>query len=144
MTKRKPLKDRFKEKVSIVTGGASGIGCATVEDLCKEGAAVAYTGSSDIGCSAERFLTDQGHNVLFCRGDIAEEEFCRSLVDQTVTRCGKTNYLINNAFSFTAKALYATREGWERVMQVGPMAYALMAQIVVPWMRQGGGGTAHE
>jgi NAD(P)-dependent dehydrogenase (short-subunit alcohol dehydrogenase family) len=37
---RQPVADRFIGKVAIVTGGASGIGRAIVEELCKEGCAV--------------------------------------------------------------------------------------------------------
>ena len=138
--KRRAVRDRFQGKVAIVTGGASGIGRATVEELCREGAAVAFTGISDVGFTTANEFANDGFDVLFCRGDMADEHFCRSVVDSTVARWGKINYLVNNAFSFTAKALDATREDWERVMQVGPMAYALMAELVVPWMGKEGGG----
>jgi NAD(P)-dependent dehydrogenase (short-subunit alcohol dehydrogenase family) len=37
---RQPLADRFKDKVAVVTGSASGIGRAIARELCREGAAV--------------------------------------------------------------------------------------------------------
>ena len=49
MKDRKPIEDRFKDKVAIVTGGSSGIGKATVEEICKEGASVVFTGLEDDG-----------------------------------------------------------------------------------------------
>ena len=137
---RHPINGRFENMVAIVTGGASGIGRAVVEELCKEGASVAFTGISEIGCATAQILTEAGFDVLFCRGDMADEAFCRRVVEQTAERWGKINYLVNNAFSFTAKGLDGTRGDWERVMQVGPMAYALMAQCVTPWMVRAGGG----
>jgi len=137
---RHAIADRFRGKVAIVTGGASGIGRATVEELCKEGAAVAFTGISASGETMARKMRGAGFDVLFCQGDMADETFCRAVGEQTGSRWGRIDYLVNNAFSFTAKGLEATRENWERVMQVGPMAYALMAQIVVPWMERNGGG----
>jgi hypothetical protein len=85
-------------------------------------------------------MIEAGFDVLFCQGDMADEQFCRAVVEQTSSRWGRIDYLVNNAFSFTAKGLDATRENWERVMQVGPMAYALMAQLVAPWMERNGGG----
>jgi len=137
---RTPIKDRFKDKVAIVTGGASGIGRAIVEELCKEGCAVGFTGISDIGVTTARALADQGCDVLFCQGDMADESFCRHIVTGVLDRWGKINYLVNNAFSFIAKGLDATHEDWERIFFVGPVAYAVMAQLVAEPMKAQGGG----
>jgi NAD(P)-dependent dehydrogenase (short-subunit alcohol dehydrogenase family) len=137
---RKPLMDRFKGKVSIVTGGSSGIGRAIVEELCKEGASVAFTGISEIGDNTQKELRDQGFDVLFLRGDMIDEEFCRSVVDETVEKWGKVNYLVNNAFSFVAKGIDATTEDWHRSYFVGPVGYARMAQNVMDPMKKAGGG----
>jgi len=137
---RTPVKDRFKDKVAIVTGGSSGIGRSIMEELCKEGCSVAFTGISDIGVTTSKEMADAGFDVLFAQGDMAEEAFCKSVVQQTVEKWGKVNHLVNNAFSFTAKGMDATREDWERVFMVGPVGYAVMVQQVAPIMREQGGG----
>ena len=62
------------------------------------------------------------------------------MVKQTIAQWGKVNYLVNNAFSFTAKGLDSTKEDWDRIFQAGPIAYAVMAQEVVPSMKEQGGG----
>lgn len=140
MKQRIALSGRFKGKVAIVTGGSSGIGRAAVEELCKEGASVAFTGISEIGVSTASCLEQAGFDVLFLQGDMADEQFCRKAVEATLARWGKIDYLVNNAFSFTAKGLDSTRGDWKRVLEAGPMAYALMAQLVFPSMKAQGGG----
>ncbi|MFA5863183.1 MAG: SDR family oxidoreductase [Phycisphaerae bacterium] len=140
MRQRTPVKDRFKDKVVIITGGSSGIGRAVMEELCREGASVVFSGISEIGNATAKELAECGYHVLFCRGDMADEKFCKSIVGETMSRYGRVNYLFNNVFSFTAKGLDATTEDWERVFMVGPIAYARMIQQVIEPMRKQGGG----
>lgn len=141
MIERKPVVDRFKGKVAIVTGGSNGIGRAIVEELCKEGASVGFTGISDAGIMTAKELVEAGFDVLFSQGDMADEDFCKSAVDATLEKWGKVDYLVNNAFSFTAKGLDATREDWERIFMVGPVGYAVMTQLVMPSMKEQGAGS---
>ncbi|MHB0859345.1 MAG: SDR family NAD(P)-dependent oxidoreductase [Anaerolineae bacterium] len=140
MSTRSAMGVRFQGRVAIVTGGASGIGRAIVEELCKEGAAVAFSGISATGEGTASNLAAQGYDVLFCQGDMCDEAFCRDLVEATLARWGKLHYLVNNAFSFTAKALDATRADWERTFLVGPVAYATMGALVAEPMHREGGG----
>jgi NAD(P)-dependent dehydrogenase (short-subunit alcohol dehydrogenase family) len=72
---------------------------------------------------------------------MAEESFCRRLVDEAKQKWGKLNYLVNNAFSFIAKGADATREEWLRMMSVGPVGYATMVRFATPEMRLQGGGS---
>lgn len=111
-----------------------------MERLCEEGCSVTFSGVSDIGDTTARELADKGGKVQFLRGDMAEESFRKELVSAAVSAWGRLDYLVNNAFSFTAKGLDATRADWNRVMNVGPVAYATMGQIVLPHMKQRGAG----
>jgi len=138
--KRKPWRERFKGKVAIVTGGSSGIGQAIAEELCKEGASVAFTGISDGGLKVEEGLKTQGFDVLFLKGDMIDEAFCRRVVDEALGRWGRVDYLVNNAFSFIAKGIEATTEDWHRSYFAGPVGYARMVQNVIEPMKKVGGG----
>lgn len=130
------MEKRFKGKAAIVTGGSSGIGRACVERLCREGCSVTFSGISDIGQATEKEFDKAGYKVRFMRGDMAEEGFCRKLVEETVEKWGKLNFLVNNAFSFIAKGIDAKREDWDRVMHVGPICYAAMAQHSAPYLKK--------
>jgi NAD(P)-dependent dehydrogenase (short-subunit alcohol dehydrogenase family) len=131
----------LSEKVAIVTGGATGIGRAIMERLCQEGVSVTFSGISDGGVATESECSAKGYRVQFIRGDMAEEAFCRRLVDEALKKWGKINFLVNNAFSFTAKGIDATRADWLRTMSVGPIGYATMGQLIVEPMKQQGGGS---
>jgi len=122
-----------------VTGGTTGIGRAIVEELCREGASVAFTARHESTAEAE--LCEAGFDVQFIQGDMADEAFCERIVDATLGKWGKINHLVNNAFSFIAKGMDATRDDWETMFNVGPFAYAKMIQLVAPHMRQIGGGS---
>lgn len=138
-SKRVPVKDRFKGKVGIVTGGSTGIGYCIMEQLCVEGAKVAFTGRRESDTDVK--MREAGHDVLFLRGDMGEEQFCEKTVAETVAKWGRVDFLVNNAFSFIAKGMDATREDWETMYRVGPFAYARMIQLVAPIMREHGGGS---
>ena len=141
MIEHKAISDRFAGKAAIVTGGSNGIGRAVVEELCKEGAKVAFSGISTAGRALAAELGARGHDVLFFQGDMAQEAVCQDLVDATVAQFGRVDMLVNNAFSFTAKALDATAADWNRSYFVGPVGYARMIQNVAKPMQAVGGGS---
>lgn len=132
--------NRFKNKVAIVTGGSSGLGYAIVEEFCKEGGKVFFTGISNRGYEVEKEFRDKGYEVTFFEGDMGLEEVCKETVSKTIAIYGKIDCLVNNAFSFTAVGLEATKEDWLRSLNTGPIAFARMVQFSVPHMKNNGGG----
>lgn len=129
------MERRFEGKAALVTGGASGIGRACVERLCEEGCSVTFSGISGIGEETAKKLGGKGYAVKFLRGDMAEESFCTKLVNDAVKSWGRLDCLVNNAFSFIAKGLDATREDWNRMMQVGPIGYATTTKLAAPYLQ---------
>ena len=71
-------------------------------------------------CAVQEECLAKHWSVQFVRGDMADEKFCRDAVGAAVTKWGGVDYLVNNAFSFIAKGTDATRDDWNRMMQVGP------------------------
>lgn len=126
----------LKGKVAIVTGGSRGIGKACVQRLLEEEVKVLFNGRTpDTGQKAEaEFARNFGaQNVAFLAGDMKEEQFCKDTIAAALDRFGRLDYLVNNAFPFTAKALDATRSDWIHTMEAGPIAYATMIQYYVEY-----------
>lgn len=131
----------LKGKTALVTGGSAGIGMACVKRLCEEGCTVTFSGRSGNGFDTEKELLDAGFMVQFLQGDMASEEFCKLLVEETEKKWGRLDYLVNNAFPFISKGTDATRQDWNRTMESGPVAYATMGQLAAPYMLKLGKGS---
>jgi len=72
-------------KVPIVTGGATGLGRATVELFLKEGAQVVI---GDVDTRGEELAKSLGKAALFKQADVANAEQVQALVDFAVARFG--------------------------------------------------------
>lgn len=131
----------LKGKKAIVTGGAQGIGRACVEAFLDHGVAVTFGDlEAEAGAKAMEELTGRGE-VHFVPGDMAEEKACLDLIAGAKASMGGIDFLINNAFSFTAAGPNATRDEWHRSIEAGPIAFATMIQHAAPIMKERGGGS---
>jgi len=131
---------RFQGKVALVTGGTNGIGHAIALELLREGAQVVVSGLPADGAEGEHAFAAAGFTPFVVTGDLASEAFCDELVAAVLARHGRLDYLVNNAFSFIAKGLDATREDFLRSLSVGPIAFARLIQLVAAPMKRVGGG----
>ncbi len=89
----------LKGKVVIVTGGASGIGRATVEKLAEEGAIPVFIDKdNEKGVLLSKQLNEKEvGDYMFLNGDLINDYFCKESIKETVRRYGKLEILINNA-----------------------------------------------
>lgn len=89
------MSGRLEGKVTIITGGTSGIGEATAEVFAAERAKVVIAGRSEE--KGIRIADRLGKNVVYQRTDVIHEEEIKALIDQTVARFGRLDCLFNNA-----------------------------------------------
>ena len=91
---------RLDGKVAAVTGGASGIGEATVRRFVAEGASVAFCDrDSDRGQRVAAELETAGAKAAFTHADVGTEAACLDFVNGAAQKFGRLDILINNAAS---------------------------------------------
>jgi len=91
---------RLQHKVAVVTGGASGMGRATVERFLHEGARVVIADFNEAtGQAAYEAFAEDGYEeaCAFIRTDVAREEDVAAMVEHAVTCFGGLDVLFNNA-----------------------------------------------
>ena len=125
---------RLQDKVSIVTGAASGIGRATALLFAQEGARLVLNDIDPGGL--ERVLADVGkersRGVL---GDVAQEHTARRLAQEAMSTFGQIDVLVNNAGVFLGKDIIdMTVEEWDRLMDVNLKSMFLCCKHVLPHM----------
>ncbi|MGE5839893.1 MAG: SDR family NAD(P)-dependent oxidoreductase [Deltaproteobacteria bacterium] len=139
---------RLKDKVTLITGGAAGIGLATAERFAEEGAKVVI---SDVNleagnASVSRLRTDS----CFYRVDVRDRKAVGEWVQEVLSRYGRVDVLVNNAGILRDSMLVKVKDS-EVVKQMSEADFDLViavnvkgvfncAQAVAPAMiRQGHG-----
>ena len=86
-------------KTALVTGGASGIGLATVEHFARCGAAVALNHLAEDRRGAEQVarLKAAGHHVIAAPGNVAEPGAAEAMTNRAIDALGRLDFLVNNA-----------------------------------------------
>jgi meso-butanediol dehydrogenase / (S,S)-butanediol dehydrogenase / diacetyl reductase len=127
------------DKVCIVTGGASGIGLATVKLFVQHGAKVAI---ADIdGDKAERAMNELGAKARAYTCDVSQSRQVARMVESVNGEWGRIDVLVNNAgFGFTGTVVSIREEDWDRLMSVNLKGMFLCGKYVVPVMQRQGGG----
>lgn len=131
-----PLSNRFEGKVGIVTGGANGIGAATVRRLAFEGCAVVVADlDQDAGVALAGSLTSTGSQCLFRRCDVSHLDDWLALADEVRQRFGRLDFVHNNAFfRVVAPAETLGEQEWARQIDVTLKSVFLSAKVCMPML----------
>ena len=132
----------MKDKVVIVTGGASGIGRAAALLFSREGATVAIVDIDEPkGLAVVQSIVDSGGKAVFLRCDVTKSVECRSAVNRVLKEYGKISVLFNNVGIIRrASVVDTTEEEWDRVMDTNVKSVFIFSKYVIPVMTEAGGG----
>jgi NAD(P)-dependent dehydrogenase (short-subunit alcohol dehydrogenase family) len=134
----------LKNAVVLITGGASGIGAAMVEQFGLQGARVAFIDKDEE--SADALLNKISFSVEnkpeFFKCDLTKIADLRSTITRVESEFGAIRVLVNNAASDDRhKFSEVTPEYWDERMNVNLRHYFFAIQAVAPKMAHAGGGS---
>jgi len=131
---------RLAGRVALVTGGARGIGEATVRRLIAEGAQVVL---GDVLVETGELLAKElGAAASFVELDVTSETDWTRAVEHCVATFGPPSILVSNAGIMCVKPIeQSTVEDFRRTYEVNAIGAFLGIREVVPLMRANGGGS---
>jgi D-xylose 1-dehydrogenase len=133
----------LKDRAVLVTGGASGIGAALVEQFVRQGARVGFI---DIDVQAASALlaqlTDAAHAPAFAQADLTDIAALEAAIAELRSRIGPITVLLNNAANDQRHAIEATTpQSWDAGIAVNLKHQFFAARNVAADMKAAGGGS---
>jgi NAD(P)-dependent dehydrogenase (short-subunit alcohol dehydrogenase family) len=133
---------KLEGKVALITGGDSGIGRAVAVLYAREGADVAIVYLDEEQADAEETrdaVEAEGRRCLLLPGDVSRSRFCQKAVEQTITKLGGLDILVNNAAFQQHQESIAdiSDEQLERTFRTNIFGYFFMARAAVPHLKPG-------
>src|SRR5512139_2122284 len=133
------------DRVAIVTGSSRGLGLASATVLAREGCRVALSArtagrlaeaAAEVGAAC-----GDPARVLAVQADVATAEGVAALMDQTVSRFGGLDILVNNVGLARGGDLLATTDAdWQEAIDQTLMPAVRASKLAVPHMKRRGGG----
>jgi NAD(P)-dependent dehydrogenase (short-subunit alcohol dehydrogenase family) len=122
---------QLRDRVVVVTGGASGIGRALCRRFADEGARAVVV--ADLNADGARQVADEIHGIGVA-ADVAVEPDVVRLVQQTTAAYGPIDLFCSNAGICTVGGVDVSDAAWQRIWQVNVMAHIYAARAVLPGM----------
>ena len=126
----------FKDKVALVTGGASGIGETISTQFAQKGATVIIYDMDEVKAAAlsEKLIKD-GMKCAVYKADVSSYENMQSLTKDVIKEYGKIDILVNNAgITKDNLMLRMSEEDFDRVLNINLKGTWNMIKAVTPFM----------
>ncbi|MEM1093101.1 MAG: 3-oxoacyl-ACP reductase FabG [Bacteroidota bacterium] len=126
----------FKDQTVIVTGGAAGIGRATVQAFAGLGARIeCWDVNEALGQALVAELAEHGHAAAFSKVNVTQLDEVQAAVEDAVARTGRVDVLINNAGITKDRTLMKMdAETWQQVIDVNLTGVFNCTKAVAPFM----------
>lgn len=138
------MENRFKDKVVLITGSASGIGEGAALYFAKEGAKIVIASRRIAeNESLLKKIESLGTEGLFVATDVSRHEDVKSLMAAAVERFGTIDIALNNAGvegTTGVKTGDYTEDEWDRVIDINLKGVWLCMKYQAPIMVENGGG----
>ena len=125
-----------KDKVVVVTGGASGIGLALCTRFAREGAHVVLSDLRQEACERAAAPID----AFPVAADVGREPDIANLVSTTIDRFGRIDLFCSNAGIAIDGGIETPTDKWQKIFDVNVMSEVFAAKHVIPHMLEQGGG----
>jgi NAD(P)-dependent dehydrogenase (short-subunit alcohol dehydrogenase family) len=134
---------QLAEKVSIVTGGGSGIGKACALLFAAEGAKVIVADwNAETGAGTVEEIRAAGGESVFCHADVSKSPDVERLIQTAEATYGRLDVLLNNAaVQVLGKLAETTEEEWDLMQSVNLKGVFLCTKYAIPTMIRAGGGS---
>jgi NAD(P)-dependent dehydrogenase (short-subunit alcohol dehydrogenase family) len=134
----------YKDKVAVVTGGASGIGLALAETMLSYGAkqaVLADFNNENLKRQSARLNKAHAGKVLGLRCDVTKEGDVQGMIGKAAEFGGRIDLLFNNAGAgFAGSFDKLTNEDWLKAFELNFYGALYGIRAVLPIMRKQGGG----
>lgn len=128
---------KLQDRVALITGGASGIGCATAELFAREGARVVVADLNGPAASqtAER-IRNNGGEAVSIQVDVSKAKDAEEMVTYTLSSYGQIDILFNSAGIIGREAYLweATEEDFDQIISVNLKGVFLSCKYAIPHM----------
>jgi len=136
---------RLDGKVTIITGGGSGMGRTAAELFAKEGARVVVADFSEAsGRETVAQVLAAGGQATFVKADVSNEADARGMVQHAVATYGRVDVLYNNAGVMPEadhSVIDTDTDTWDKVMAVNVRGVFLGCKYAIPQMLEQGSGS---
>jgi NAD(P)-dependent dehydrogenase (short-subunit alcohol dehydrogenase family) len=134
----------LRDRVVVVTGGASGIGEAIVEAFAAQGARLAFIDVQDDAAEqVMRRIESSGHAApLYYHCDLTDNGALQRTAEEILAKFFSVDVLVNNAGNDTRHSIEeVTSASWDQSIAINLKQQFFMAQFVVPAMKKAGRGS---